>query len=702
MTFLVAAPTLTVAARLVLDTPPAGAAPKSGGPKPDPATEPTTESDLGTTYVLRVRSDNRVIFESPKADVGQGISTAIAVLLAEDLDARPADIDVTLSDAEGLPGQSVGGSASIRGMWQPARDLAAQARARLITAAAERWSVPANTLWTQDSTVFAPDGRSATYGSLAADAARVSSPAVSTQPKPATQHAVIGTPTAQLEGRDIITGKTIYAMDIGLPGALPTVVARPPTIKGTVASFDDTTARAMSGVVAVTPIPTGVAVSAGTFWEAMRTAEALHVSWGAGPVDAVSDAKVNERLDQAIPPFADPPVLSNYVDGKFEFAFVNHAPMETVCTAADVRAGTAEIWCSSKVPNGARTAVAEVTGLAEAAVTVHVTRGGGSFGRRLYPEAEVEAAQVSQAIGKPVKLMWTRADEMRHGRMRPASHHRMRIVYLANELVSFENLSSAVQLDLGLSPVKDMIDPGYGGYPTIGAAFFALTQVTPYNLGVETKLLNEVPLDFPTATWRSVYSGHNRAAEEIMVDALAKKLGRDPLGLRMELAKTAAAKAVLQKLATAAGWGRTMPAGWAQGIAYHEEYNSKAGCLVEINATNPQAPRVTKAVVVADVGTPVNPSGLKAQFMGSVMDGISTILSAGNHISGGAVVEKSFADFRWARQTDAPLQFDVHLMPPDGGIGGAGELVVPAAAGAVANAYASATGKQAWRFPINS
>ena len=697
ITFLVAAPTLTVAARLGIDlTADAPAMAAKGNTTPS---EPTTETDLGTTYVLRVTSANRIVFESPKADVGQGISTALGMLIAEELDARLADVDTVLADAADLPGQSVGGSVSMRNAYTPVRELGAQARARLVTAAARRWGLPAATLTTHDTAVHAPDGRSASYGSLAADAAGVTSPDVPATPKPASRHTVIGTPAAQREGRAIVTGATTFSLDVAVPGALPTVVARPPTISGTVRSVDASAAQAMPGVIAVTTIPTGVAVSARTFHEAMKGRDALRVSWGPGPVDTVSDSTVSERLQQAIPPFASLPLLSNHVDGRFEFAFVNHAPMETNSATADVRPNSAVVWASTKVPNSTRSAVVSATGLPKNAVTVHVMRGGGSFGRRLSSEAPVEAAQVSQALGRPVKLMWTREDDVRHGRMRPASMHRMRITYLNGQMVSFQNLSSAVQLDFLDSPVIDGI--GIGGYPSIGSAFFAITQETPYALGAETKALNEVPLDFPTATWRSVYSGHNRAAEELMMDRLATRLGRDPMALRIELAREEQAKTVLRTLRDEGGWGRSMPAGWAQGVGFHKEYNARAGCLVEIDATKPAAPRVTKAFVVADMGIPVNPRGLEAQFAGCVMDGIGTILQAGNHIDSGRVRETSFADFRWPRQRHAPLQFGMRLLPPTGSIGGGGELVVPAAAAAVASAYGRATGSEPWRFPIS-
>lgn len=691
LTFLVAAPTLTLAARLGVDL--------LDGPA---AHAQETGSDVGNgTYVLRVTETNRIVFESPKPDIGQGISTALAMLIAEELDAKLTDVDVPLADAQNLSGQSVGGSNSMRSMWGPARDLAAQARARLVTAAAQRWQLDASTLSTRDTAVWAPDGRSASFGSLSADAAQIATPAVSATPKPASQYRVIGTPTGQLEARDLVTGTTKFALDVAVPGALPTVVARPPTIEGTVVSFDASGALALPDVIAVKKIPAGVAVVARTFFDAFKGRDALRVTWGPGPADSISDATVHERLDQAIPPMPAPPLLSQHIDGDFEWSFVSHAPMETLNAVADVRDGSAEIWCSNESPNGVKSAVAKATGLAESAVTVHITRGGGAFGRRLYPEAPVEAAQISQAAGRPVRLMWSRNDDMRHGRMRPASHHRIRVAYAAGQVLSFTNFSSSVETDFGLTPLKDLVDPGYGGLPTFGAAYFQLTQTMPYDVGTFSTSLTEVPIDVPTGAWRSVYSGTNRASEEIMIDLLAKKLGTDALDFRIAKAKTAAAKALLQRLKTASGWGKAMPAGWAQGVGYQEEYGSRLGCVVDINATDPANARVTKAVLVADVGRAVNPTGLRAQFMGSVMDGISTVLRAGNHIDDGRVREGSYGDFLWARQKHAPLQFEAHFMPDTDAVGGAGELAVPAAAAAVANAHAKATGRPSWRFPIS-
>jgi len=709
LTFLVAAPALTMAARVGMEA----VAPAKADAVVPSLPQPADVADFGDVmtaltkadtdlFVLQVTADNRIRFEVPRAEVGQGITTALAMIVADELDARLADVDVPLSDAQQDLGtaQSTGGSCSVRSLWDPVRELAAAARARLVTAAGQRWNVPASTLTTHDTAVWAPDGRTATYGSLTGAASQVLVPQVSQDPKSAAAYGLIGQPTGRVDARDIVTGKARYALDVAVTGALPTVVARPPTINGTVVSYDGATATSMPGVVAITPLPTGVAVTAQTFDQAMKAKAALLIGWGAGSVDGVSDADVKAKLTSAIAPFAVPPLLARYVEGTFDFAFVNHAPMEVGSAVADVRSNSAEVWLATKSPTGAQSAVAGAVGLQPGQVTVHVVRGGGSFGRRIYSDPAVEAAQVSKAIGQPVKLMWTRNDDMRHGRMRPRSHHQIRATYAGSDVLSYEHRMSSVAVDFtGSGTGQALVDGGYGS-PTVGTGYFQLSEACPYNFGTVTETLAEVPYDLPTGTWRSVYSAQARTAEEIMVDELARSMGKDPVAFRLEFFKTDAERAVLNKVASAGNWGRPMAPRTAQGVGFHTEYRSLTACLVEIDCTT-STPRVTKAVVAVDVGLPVNPKGLQAQAIGSVIDGISTILSAGNHLDNGAFREGSYQDFRYARQANAPLSCDVYVMPATrSSPGGAGELAVPAAAAAVANAYARATGLKPRSFPI--
>ncbi|MET0711727.1 MAG: molybdopterin cofactor-binding domain-containing protein, partial [Jiangellaceae bacterium] len=487
LTYVVAAPVLTVAA---------GSAPtllvpgKAHAVVPSPP-QPENLLDLGDVMVaatrqaqhllvLEVTPDNRIVFRVPRAEVGQGITTALAIVVADEIDARLDDVDVPLEEARQDLGtaQSTGGSSSVRALWDPVRSVAAEARARLVTAAAERWDLPARSLITRDTAVWAPDGRSATYGSLTEAAAEVVIPAVSADPKPSAEYRLIGKATPRIDARSIVTGAAKFALDVDVPGALPTVVVRPPTLKGKVEAYDASAALQMPGVVAVTELPSGVAVSAKTFDQALKAHSAVEVTWGSGTVDGVSDADIKSRLAAAIPPMTPAPPLTKRVDATFSFAFVNHAPMEVGSAVADVQADSATVWVATKSPTGAQSAVADAVGLSVDQVTLNVIRGGGSFGRRIYHEPAVEAARVSHAIGKPVKLMWTRNDDMRHGRVRPRSHHQLRVVHAAGEVLTYEHRMSCVELDLGSGTGQALVDAGYVS-PTIGSAFFTLSQACP-------------------------------------------------------------------------------------------------------------------------------------------------------------------------------------------------------------------------------
>ncbi|MFI1766264.1 molybdopterin cofactor-binding domain-containing protein [Streptomyces sp. NPDC020800] len=689
MVYSVAATTLTVAAPLACTSSPAQGA------------EPAAPTGSGVLVagadeemlVLEVTAANQVVVRLPRAEVGQGITTAVAMMIAEELDARLADVRIPLADARSKGNQYTGGSSSVSSLYGPARQLAATARARLLTAAARQWRLPAWSLHTRDTMVVAPDGRTATFGSLTGRAARIRRTAVPSRPKPASRHRVIGRPTTRIDARDIVTGRATYAGDLAVAGAKPTVVARPPTIRGTLVSVDDRAARDLPGVHAVVRLPGGVAVVADTFHQAFRARDALRPTWAPGPLAGLSDARIRARLKAAVPRLGTPPHGSVPVTGEFAFAFVSHAPMEVLTAVADVRADRAELWFSSQTPMDARDAVAAAVGLRPSAVRVHVVRGGGSFGRRLNYDAAIEAALVSKAARRPVKLMWSRSDDIRHGRMRPASHHRIRASVAGGRVVAFEQVTASV------AESSDGTGPSVqGGVATRSAPLPGGSGL--YDFGRVSGDSGGIELAMPLGAWRSVDSGTVRTAEEIVVDEVARSLRRDPVAFRRTALRNKRVRAVLDKVAAAGHWGRAMPEGTAQGVAVHEEYGSCVACLAEIDTRDPKSPRVTKVVMAADVGIAVNPRGLEAQLMGTAIDGISVVLQAGLHIDRGAVREGSYADFRYARQRHAPLVFEAHVLPSAAEPGGAGELGVPAASGAVANAYARATGTVPRSFPL--
>ncbi|MCW2882667.1 MAG: isoquinoline 1-oxidoreductase [Sphaerisporangium sp.] len=715
LTFLVAAPTLTLATNLAADAIAPGTAEAVVSILPQPA----EIMDLGDVLilagtptahllVLELTEDGEAHFELPRAEVGQGITTAVAMLVAEELDLPLSKVRVRLADArsELLMNQLTGSSNTIRSVYGPVRQTAAAARARLIAAAGKQWGLSTDRLVTRDGVVVAPDGRTATYGSLTSLAAKLTLPGLTATPKPESEHTLVGTPTSRIDARAMVTGTMRYTLDLDVAGAKPTMVRRPPTINGTVRSVNNEAAvRAMPGVIDLAVVPAGVAVMAATFGQALDAKNALDVTWNGGTVDALSDADIRLRLRAAAPPFIVPPLLTQHVDAEFDFAFVSHAPLETNSAIADVRDDRAEIWAGLKSPIVAKQTIAAAIGLPEDRVTVHVTQSGGSFGRRLFFDGALEAAQISKAMARPVKLMWSRIDDMRHGRARPATHHKVRATYALGRVLTYEHRVAAVETDfrhgLGEILTATAAHLPVAGNLSFAQTVFLTTVKVPYDFGVVTELLNEVPLKMHTASWRSVYSANTRGAEEILVDELAKRLGKDPVAFRREFLKTGRQRAVLDKVATAGNWGRAMPAGFAQGVGFHDEYKSCTACLVEIDARDPKKPRVVKAVIAADVGRPINPRGLEAQLLGGLTDAIATTLRAGLHIDRGLPLEGSYSQFHYARQKDSPPDVRIFILPANGEPGGAGELGVPAAVGAIANAYARATGTRPRSFPIN-
>ncbi len=707
LTWMIAAPTLTMGAKFGLDLlapPPAAADPLTLGGTVDfgdmlYAINLPTALDL----VVTVTPENRVTAALTRLESGQGITTLMAMLLAEELDARLIDVDITLADANATEVlMFTGGSNNARVLTDPTRIVAAGMRARLVTAAAQRWSLPADTLTTRDTAVHAPDGRSATYASLAEDAASVLVPAVSPNPKSPTDFKVIGKATNRIDAAKLVRGRSAYTLDLAVEGALPTVVAHAPTILGTVGSVDDSAARAMPGVVAVTRLATGVAVTAQTFHHALQARNALQITWNDGPAVGISDADIRSDLHAAAPAFVLPPLLGKAVDGSFDFAYVSHSPMEVQVAIADVRTNSATIWFPNQAPIDSQNRIAEKLGMLAESVTVHVPQAGGSFGRRLYHEAAIEAALVSQAIRKPVKLMWTRVDDMKHGRFRPMSHSKIRAVVSGSSVLSYDHHAALPELefDHGLGDAASaagfVLPPTRAG---LMQTIFQVTQQVRYDFGLVNQTLNEIPVPIPNATWRSVYSGTVAVANEIMVDEIARTVGQDPVAFRRSKINSDALRGVLDKVAAEGNWGRSMPAGKAQGIAVHEEYKSAVAYLAEVDTTG-SSPRVTKLVAAVDVGMCINPRGVEAQLQGVAVDAVSTIFWAGNHIDNGAVRESSFSDFKYSRMRSAPLEVQVHIIARDTHVGGVGELGYPAATAAVANAYARATGTKPRSFPI--
>jgi isoquinoline 1-oxidoreductase beta subunit len=661
------------------------------------------ESPYSKNLTLEVTHNNRVRFELPRLEMGQGIATALALLVADELDADYERTDVVLSDRRSdRPYSLTGSSSTIRTMWEPVRKVAAQARARLVTAAAERWDIQPELLTTSDSKVYGPDGLVATYGELTADAAKVTSPLIPTSPKPVSKQTIVGTSRPRKDARDIVTGRQTYTLDIRVPDALPTVLARSPDIGGTLTGWDDTQARSMPGVVDIVKISNGIAVIAQTFHQAFKARDALEIQWSPGPVAGRSDNDLRAELEaESFPSSSVHRSLSSH-RAVYEFPFAAHAMLEVMAAVADVREGKAEIWYASQSPNYIAQEISKATGVPSSEIKLHIPYAGGAFGRRLFGEVAVEAAEISQAAGRPVKLMWSRTDDMRGDRFRPMARCEISASWLGSTTHSFEHNITAAATDFGHGLGDALTAAGVSIFPSQVSRLSFRTMVSmPYRFGMTDHQLVECDFGIKTGSWRSVFSGLTTSSNEIFIDELARKRDIDEVLFRRRNLDNEAALRCLDKVAVMGDWGRSMPTGHAQGVAIHTEYRSACAYLVEIDTTGAE-PRLTKAFCAVDVGVPINPRGLKAQMEGSLVDAWSVMFRVAIHIDNGMVRESSYSDYPWAYMKHSPLSMKIHVFPaqPDGEPGGAGELGIPAAAAACVNAYARATGNQPRRFPI--
>ncbi|MFH9820652.1 molybdopterin cofactor-binding domain-containing protein [Streptomyces sp. NPDC017230] len=717
--YVLAAPTLTTAAQLV----PALEA-RADIPSPE-ITELIDLNDVMTAAALptsglitvEVNTDGTVSFALPRTEVGQGITTSTAMLIAEELGIPLTRVHITLADArpELLFNQLAGGSNTTFSTYTPIRVAAAIARQRLLRAAATEWDTALTELTWDAGVVTGPGNRSAGIGTLSRKAAGVRTEEVSVGLKPRDMFTVIGKPHNRVDARAAVTGRKRFTLDLDVPDALPTMVCRPPTINGEVGSVSNLSeVRSLPGVTDVVVIPTGVAVRATTFGRCVDAVRALRVTWKPGSAEGKSDDSVLKELRAAELPLGLPP-LTPSVEERFTFHFRSNSALEPNCAIADVRSDRAEVWSSLKAPIVAKEAIAARLGLPLQAVTVHVTEGGGSFGRKLFFDAALEAVEVSRRIRKPVKLMWHRADDSRQGRTHPMATSRVRISYLGDTVLGYKQRHTSVSTDLGhglgeiFTALAARLPVGDIGF---SQTFFQLSQSMPYDFGANSRLLSETDKGFNTGSMRNVYSPDVTCARELLVDRLAARMGKDPYRFRHDFLGDDRARAVLDKAAEAGNWGRSMPAGTAQGIAFHSEYHSAGAVLVELDC-RPETvgrpirdgvagPRVTKAVIAVDVGLAVNPRGLEAQMMGCLMDGIALTLTSSLHLRDGHFLEASWDNYFYTRQWNTPPELRVIVMPPTTGEpGGAGELGVAASMAAVACAYGRATGTMPTVFPVN-
>jgi isoquinoline 1-oxidoreductase beta subunit len=678
---------------------------------------------------VEVRPDGTVHFDLPRSENGQGLTTSFGMIVADELDVSLDKVQVTLADAQ--PdlqfNQFTGGSASTIDLYEPVRQACAAARQRMLEVASDKLEVPLGEL-TIDDGVISGRGRSITYGELSTVAA-VSKTRRSTakaRVKRADELKLVGRPHRRTDARRAVTGQKPFAMDLDIPGALPTMLCRAPTINGNAeALLNRAEIEAMPGVEDVQVIPRvntttlvvngGVAVRAQTFGQCIDAIRKMKVRWSAGTAAGKSADTVLADLRGNELPMV--PAAGTAIEEEFVFHFRPGDPLETNCAVADVREDSAEIWAPLKSPIAAQRRIATNLQMPGDKVKVHVTEGGGSFGRHLFSDGAMEAAHVSRAFGnKPVRLMWSRADGPRQGRNHPMCVVRNRATHDGSQVTTFSQRFTSVATDytMGFGEILSAV----AATPPLGNLGYAqtvynLTANVPYDFGIVDMAINEIYEynTFNTSSVRNIYSPEMRTSIELLVDQIAIALKKDPLEFRLETARDARMRAVIERVKKESNWGRAMKPGTAQGIGVHREYKGFAACVVEVDARaktvnrtkvgGKTGPRVTRATYVVDVGLPINPLGLQAQMMGGIMDGIGQVFTYCLHLKDGAFLEASWDNAFYTRQWNVPPRLDVHIMPANQDLpGGAGEFGVAASMAATACAYSRAVGKMQTVFPV--
>ena len=673
---------------------------------------------------IRIGSDDIVTVIVDRSEMGQGVSTALPMLVAEELDAEWSRVRYEFAPANAAysnplsVGQVTGGSTSVRAAYRPLREAAARARLMLVAAAAARWSVPATGCRTENGAVSAPDGRRARYGELAAAAAAQPVPERVTL-KPARDFRLIGKSLPRLDAEDKVTGRARFGVDAEPPGVLTAVVARCPVFGGTLRRFDAGAARAIPGVRFVVPIGSGVAVVAEGYWAAHRGRDALALEWDEGPLAALDDAALASRLEALSHEegrlvqkagAGAAAAAARTLDAVYQLPYLAHATMEPMNCTADVRADRVTLWVPTQfqsaprlVGGGSRGAAARAAGVGIADVTLHTTHLGGGFGRRAETDFVTEACQVSKAVGAPVKLMWSREDDIRHDQYRPASRHSLRgglgpdgaPLLWSHQVVTPSIMAKFLPhwLPGFATRIAGPLKGGIDALAIEGAADL------PYAIPHRELRYVRADLGVPVGFWRSVGHSHTAFAVECFLDELAALAGKDPIEFRRGLLSGAPRHlGVLNLAAERSGWGTPLAAGQGRGVALHESFGSYVAQVAEVSIEQGR-PRVHRVVCAIDCGQVINPDIVRAQMEGGIVYGLSAALSGRISLEKGRVKQSNFHDYRILTMREMPA-IEVYLVPSELEPGGVGEPGTPPIAPAVANALFAATGKRIRRLPI--
>jgi isoquinoline 1-oxidoreductase beta subunit len=689
--------------------------------------KPVAAGTFEPNAFVRIGADDTVTVIVKHLEMGQGTYTGLPTLVAEELDA-----DWRQVRAEGAPAdatrynnlfmgqfQGTGGSTALANSYEQMRKAGAAARAMLVSAAAERWGVPADAITVQRGVVsHAPSRRKATFGQLAADAAKQPVPA-DVKLKDPKEFVYIGQRAPRTDSRAKSTGAAIFTQDVKLPGMLTAVVAHPPRFGAKVKSFDASRAKAVSGVVDVLAVPQGVAVIASDFWQAKKGRDVLAVEWDESQAFKLGSAEImaEYRRLAATPgrsarkdgdPDGALAGAPKTLDAAYEFPYLAHATMEPMNCVVRLSTGGCEIWNGEQFQSIDQPAIAAVLGLKPEQVKLNMLYAGGSFGRRANPHADylVEAAAIAKALAQTrggnatVKLVWTREDDMRAGSYRPMYYHTLK-----GALDEKGNIVAWRQRIVGQSILAGSAFEGMMVKNGIDATSVEGASTLPYripNLGVE---LHSPRMGVPVQWWRSVGSTHTAFSTETFFDQLAAAGGKDPYQLRRALlARHPRHRAALELAASEGNWGQPLAEAKrgerrGRGIAVHESFGTVVAQVAEVTVRPDGGLRIDRVVCAVDCGVAVNPDVIRAQMESGIAYGLTAALYGAITLKDGVVEQSNFHDYRPLRINEMP-RIGVYIVRSAEKPTGVGEPATPVIAPAVANAVFAATGKPLRALPI--
>ena len=670
---------------------------------------------------FEITPDNLVTVTIPNSEMGQGVRTALPMIVAEELEADWKNIRIVQAPAADafknpiLHNQVTVASGSCRGFYEPLRKAGAAGRAMLITAAAQTWKVPEEECEAFNSAVkHKKTGRTLSYGKLCRKAAELPVPADAPLKKES-EFRYLGKPMARVDIPDKVAGKAVYGLDVNVPGMLYASIARPPAYEAKPVSYDEKAAAGVKGVRKVVPTPSGIAVVADSIDAAWKGRDALRVQWGAGSHPDMDDASIEKQFLEDLDKTGA--TATNKGDVKkalgeatkqyeavYYVPFVAHSTMEPMNATAHVQADRCDIWAPTQNQTVSQAMGAKLTGLPPEKVHVHTTLLGCGFGRRARPDFVIEAVLASKAVGKPVKVVWTREEDIKYDYFRAATAQRIQAGLDGEGRVtgwSHKVACTSILRFNNPAGIKNGIDiySLWGLFDVPGTPALSHTAYSFPSFYVE-QYLSELPV--PACPWRSVQNAPNAFIVESFMDELAHAAGKDPVEFRMHLLQdNMRVRRVLETAAEKAGWGKPVPKGKGRGIAQHTCFGGYFAHVADISVDEGTGKiKVDRVVVAVDCGPVINPDPLVAQVEGAVIMGISTALKEQVHFAKGGVTTGNFDDYNLLRMSEVP-EIEVHIVKSTEKIGGIGEPGVPPTAPAIANALFNATGARVRRLPLS-